>query len=87
MVAKIWKKLLLFVVLIACLFNVVIKIVNKNSLEQELQASAQYVQKQEIENKINDMASNTYEWTTEYSTNANRSNAFPCTRRGRLLRH
>ena len=32
--------------------------------------------------KINDMESNTYEWTTEYSTNANRSNAFPCTRRG-----
>lgn len=53
MVAKIWKKILLFVVLVACLFNVVIKIVNKNSLEQELQASAQYVQKQEIENKIN----------------------------------
>lgn len=50
---KILKKLLLFVVLIACLFNIVIKIVNKNSLEQELQASAQYVQKQEIENKIN----------------------------------
>lgn len=51
MVAKVWKKLLLFVVLIACLFNVVIKIVSKNSLEQELQTSAQYIQKQEM--KIN----------------------------------
>lgn len=49
MVAKVWKKLLLFVVLIACLFNVVIKIVSKNSLEQELQTSAQYIQKQEME--------------------------------------
>ena len=32
--------------------------------------------------KINDMASNTYEWTTEYSTNANSSNAYSCTVRG-----
>ena len=28
------------------------------------------------------MASNTYEWTTEYSTYANSSNAGPCTARG-----
>lgn len=48
MIAKIWKKLLLFILLVACLFNVVIKIVNKSSLEQELQASAQYVEEQEI---------------------------------------
>ena len=32
--------------------------------------------------KINDMASNTYEWTTEYSTYASSSNADPCTNRG-----
>ena len=32
--------------------------------------------------KINDMVSNTYEWTTEYSTNANSSNAYSCTVRG-----
>ena len=32
--------------------------------------------------KINDMASNTYEWTTEYSTYAYSSNASPCTGRG-----
>ena len=32
--------------------------------------------------KINDMASNTYEWTTEYSTYTDGSNAFPCTGRG-----
>ena len=32
--------------------------------------------------KINDMASNTYEWTTEYSTDTHRSRAYPCTRRG-----
>ena len=32
--------------------------------------------------KINDMASNTYEWTTEYSTYAVSSGADPCTNRG-----
>lgn len=52
MIAKIWKKLLLFILLIACLFNVVIKMVNKNSLNKELQSSAQYIQEQEIKNEI-----------------------------------
>lgn len=47
MIAKIWKKLLLIILLIACLFNVVIKLVNKSSLEQELNSSAQYVEQHE----------------------------------------
>jgi len=47
MIAKVWKKLLLFILLIACLFNIVIKIVNKSSLNEELQSSATYLQKQE----------------------------------------
>lgn len=49
MIAKIWKKLLLFILLIACLFNIVIKIVNKSSLNQELQSSAQYIETQQQE--------------------------------------
>lgn len=53
MIAKIWKKLLLFILLIACLFNIVIKIVNKNSLEKELESSAQYIQQEQLENEIN----------------------------------
>ena len=32
--------------------------------------------------KINDMASNTYEWTTEYSINKDSSFAYPCVDRG-----
>ena len=32
--------------------------------------------------KINDMASNTREWTTEYCTDADSYNAYPCTNRG-----
>ena len=51
MIAKIWKKLLLFILIVACLFNIVIKIVNKNSLNTELEASAKYIQEQEKENK------------------------------------
>ncbi len=31
---------------------------------------------------IFDMAANVREWTTEYSTNTNSSNAYPCTHRG-----
>ena len=53
MVEKIWKKLLLFILLVACLFNIVIKIVNKNSLKQELQSSAEYIREQEMKNEIN----------------------------------
>ena len=44
MIAKIWKKLLLVILLIACLFNIVSKLVFRNSLEQELNASVQYIQ-------------------------------------------
>lgn len=46
MVAKIWKKVLLFVLIIACLFNVINKLVHKASMEDEIKASAEYVQNQ-----------------------------------------
>ena len=46
MIGKIWKKILLFVLIIACLFNVINKIVHKASMEEEVRASAQYVQEQ-----------------------------------------
>lgn len=44
MLAKIWKKLLMFILIIACLFNVIIKFVKKSSLKDELLTSARYVQ-------------------------------------------
>ncbi len=44
MLAKIWKKLLLFVLIVVCLFNVVSKFVKKSSLKDELLSSARYVQ-------------------------------------------
>jgi hypothetical protein len=52
MVAKIWKKVLLIIVFLACLFNIVNKFVFHPSLEEELQSSAQYILEQE--NYIND---------------------------------
>lgn len=52
MIAKIWKKVLLFILIIACLFNIVSKLVHKASLEQELESSAQYVREQQMQNRI-----------------------------------
>ena len=47
MLAKIWKKLLMFILIVACLFNVVTKLVKNLSIEDELLSSAQYVQDQQ----------------------------------------
>ena len=43
MLAKNWKRILLIVLIIACLTNVLIKIVCKNSLQDELQSAVDYV--------------------------------------------
>ena len=42
--AKIWKKLLMEILIIACLFNIVNKIVKKYSLKQEVESSIEYMQ-------------------------------------------
>ena len=44
MLGKIWKKVLFFILIIACIFNIITKLVNKSSLERELLSSAQYMQ-------------------------------------------
>lgn len=46
MLAKTWKKILLFILIIACLFNVINKLVHKSSMEQEVKASVKYMQEQ-----------------------------------------
>ncbi len=46
MIAKVWKKVLLVIVVLACLFNLVNKFVFHPSIEDELGASAKYVQEQ-----------------------------------------
>ncbi len=52
--AKIWKKLLLVILIVACLFNVVSKIVRRYSLKEEVQSSIEYIEehKQDTENTI-----------------------------------
>lgn len=47
MLAKIWKKLLMFILIVACLFNVIGKLVKNLSIEDELLSSAQYIQDQQ----------------------------------------
>lgn len=44
MLAKYWKKIGMIIVIVACVFNVMIKLINKLSLDKEMVSSAQYVQ-------------------------------------------
>lgn len=44
MASKVWKKLLFLILIIACLFNITLKLVQRNSFKDELKSSAQYVQ-------------------------------------------
>lgn len=42
--SKIWKKLLLVILIIACLFNVMSKLVRRYSLKDELESSVSYME-------------------------------------------
>ena len=54
MLAKYWKKIGLLILIIACVFNVMGKLVNKVSLNKELVSSAMYV----VQNKKNEILKN-----------------------------
>ena len=43
MIAKIKKKVLLAILIIACLFNIVNKLVSKQSFDKEIETSAEYI--------------------------------------------
>lgn len=57
MLAKNWKKIGMLILIIACIFNVMGKLISKLSLDKEMLSSAQYVydqnneQNQKNENK------------------------------------
>lgn len=51
MIAKIWQKLGLIILIIACLFNIVTKIVTKISLQKELGDTVSYMKSVEEEEK------------------------------------
>ena len=54
MLAKYWKKIGLLILIIACVFNVMSKLVHKLSLNTEMISSAIYVQQHEEKNKTQD---------------------------------
>lgn len=43
MLAKIWKKVCLAILIVACLFNIVSKLVGRVSFNKEIVSSAQYI--------------------------------------------
>lgn len=53
MLKKYWKKIGLIILIIACIFNIMTKLVHKVSLNKEMVKSAQYVLDEEIEEKKN----------------------------------
>ena len=53
MLAKIWKKIGIFILIVACIFNIMLKLVKRISLNTQLQDSVTYIQEEykEMENK------------------------------------
>jgi len=53
MLAKIWKKLGIFILIVACIFNIMLKLVQRISLNTQLKSSITYMQEEykEMENK------------------------------------
>ena len=52
MLSKNWKKIGMLILIIACIFNIMGKLVHKLSLNKEMLYSAQYMNKQENKYKI-----------------------------------
>lgn len=54
MVARLWKKVCFLILIVACMFNIVNKIVKKMPYKEELRSSAQYIADQEKEDSSNE---------------------------------
>ena len=68
MLAKYWKQIGLFILIIAVVFNVTYKLINKVSLKKTITQSAQYIvnkEDEEEENKIKESNSESEENTVE----------------------
>ncbi len=50
MLAKYWKQIGFIILIIAILFNITTKLINKSSLKSEIQDSAQYMLEQDKNN-------------------------------------
>lgn len=53
MLAKYWKKIGILILIIACIVNIMMKLVNKVSLNDELGASVQYLYEEYQEEQKN----------------------------------
>ena len=53
MLAKYWKKIGVFILIVACIFDIMTKCIHKLSLKKELETSATYVNQQEQEQEQN----------------------------------
>ena len=58
MLAKYWKKICMLILIIACVFNIMSKLVHKLSLNKEMLYSAQYMFEQEENNKTQENQTN-----------------------------
>ena len=54
MLKKHWKKIGMIILIVACIFNIMGKLVHKLSLNKEMLYSAQYMQEKNEENKEKD---------------------------------
>ena len=46
MLAKIWKKVGIFILIVACIFNIMLKLVKRISLNTQLQSTVTYMQEE-----------------------------------------
>lgn len=53
MLAKIWKKIGIFILIVACIFNIMLKLVKRISLNVQLEGTIKYLQEEykEMKNK------------------------------------
>ena len=68
--AKIWKKLLLFILIVACLFDVTIKLTKRNSLKNEIEATIKYFSNNDGTKIVNVPKENAGETSTSASNTA-----------------
>ena len=58
MLAKYWKKIGMVILIVACVFNIMSKLVHKLSLNSEMLSSAQYIYEQQNETNNNENKTN-----------------------------
>ena len=53
MLAKTWKKLGIFILIVACIFNIMLKLIRRISLNTQIEQSVSYMKEElkELENK------------------------------------